>query len=74
MTLHLNNLFFSKKHKLYKPKDFLRHIMKTQMITIQKNEYLKLKKASEIDFELVKKIKRSLEDIKTGRIKEWKDD
>ena len=48
--------------------------MKTQMITIQKNEYLKLKKASEIDFELVKKIKRSLEDIKTGRIKEWKDD
>jgi len=31
-----------------------------------------LKKKAEIDYELVAKIKRSLEDLKHGRIKEWK--
>jgi len=52
------------------------------MIEIPKMEYEKLKRKSEmiedlkketeIDFELVRKIKRGLEDIKHGRIKEWK--
>ena len=43
-----------------------------KMISIPKEEYKKLKKESQIDFKLVNKIKRSLEDIKHGRIKEWK--
>jgi len=53
-----------------------------EMIEIPKMEYEKLKRKSEmiedlkketeIDFELVRKIKRGLEDIKHGRIKEWK--
>jgi len=44
-----------------------------ETVTISKQEFEKLKKESEIDFGLVSKIKRSLEDIKHGRIKEWKD-
>ncbi len=47
-------------------------IMKT--VTIPEAEYKRLKKNSEIDYELVNKVKRSLEDIKHGRIKEWKED
>ena len=44
--------------------------MKT--ITISEAEYERLKKEAEVDTELVEKIKRSLEDIKHGRISEWK--
>ena len=43
-----------------------------ETITIPKKEYEKLKKESEVDQELVRKIKKSLEDIKQGKIKEWK--
>ena len=43
------------------------------MISISKQDLEILKKKTEIDYELVEKIKRSLEDIKEGRIKEWKD-
>ena len=43
------------------------------MVTIPEREYKILLEASQIDQELVEKIKRSLEDIKEGRIKEWKD-
>lgn len=42
-----------------------------ETITIPKAEYEKLKKEAEIDMELVNKVKRSLEDIKHGRVKEW---
>ena len=45
-----------------------------KMITIPEKEYKILLESSEIDYELVEKIKRGLEDIKHGRIKEWKDD
>lgn len=41
-------------------------------VTIPKEEYERLKKEAEVDMELVDKIKRSLEDIKHGRVKEWK--
>lgn len=44
------------------------------MITIPEREYQILIEASQVDQELVEKIIRSLEDIKHGRIKEWKDD
>ena len=44
--------------------------MKT--VTIPEAEYERLKKEAEVDMELVNKIKRSLEDIKHGRVKEWK--
>lgn len=44
--------------------------MKT--VTIPEAEYEKLKKESEVDMELVEKIKRGLEDIRHGRVKEWK--
>ena len=43
-----------------------------ETVTIPKAEYERLKKESEIDMELVNKIKRSLEDIKHGRVSEWK--
>lgn len=43
-----------------------------ETITIPKQEYKQLKKKAGIDTELVKKLVRGLEDIKHGRIKEWK--
>ena len=43
-----------------------------ETVTIPKAEYERLKKEAEIDMELVDKIKRSLEDIKHGRVREWK--
>lgn len=42
-----------------------------QTVTIPKAEYEKLKREVKVDTELIEKIKRSLEDIKHGRIKEW---
>ena len=42
-----------------------------ETVTIPKAEYERLKKEAEIDMELVDKIKRSLEDIKHGRVQEW---
>ena len=44
-----------------------------ETITIPKEEYERLKREAEVDIELVNKIKRSLEDIKHGRVKEWAD-
>jgi PHD/YefM family antitoxin component YafN of YafNO toxin-antitoxin module len=43
-----------------------------ETVTISKEEYEEMKRESEVDWELVNKIKRSLEDIKHGRIREWK--
>lgn len=43
-----------------------------ETVTIPKAEYDRLKKETEVDMELVHKIKRSLEDIKHGRVREWK--
>ena len=44
-----------------------------ETITISKKEYERLKVASQVDEALVRKIHKSLEDIKEGRIREWKD-
>jgi len=44
-----------------------------KMVTIPEREYKILLEASMVDEELVAKIKRSLEDVKQGRIREWKD-
>lgn len=46
--------------------------MNPETVTITKKEYKRLKKLDKIDWELVGKIKKGLEDIKEGRIKEWK--
>ena len=46
-----------------------------ETVTIQKKEYAKLKKQaqeSEVDWEMVAKFQRAFEDIKHGRITEWK--
>ena len=43
--------------------------MKTEMITIPKEEYKRLKKLEEIGFDLIRQFSSSLEDIKNGR---WK--
>ena len=43
--------------------------MKT--VTISEAEYERLKQEAQVDTQLVEKIKRSLEDIKHGRVKEW---
>ena len=45
-----------------------------ETVTIPKSEYEKMKKALEVDEELVAKIRKSLENIKEGKIKEWKED
>ena len=42
-----------------------------ETVTIPKEEYERLKREAEVDMGLVNKIKRSLEDIKHGRVKEW---
>ncbi|MEK6823861.1 MAG: hypothetical protein AABY06_02385 [Nanoarchaeota archaeon] len=44
-----------------------------KMVTISERKYKMLLESSEVDTELVEKIKRSLEDVKNGRIREWKD-
>ncbi|HLC86086.1 MAG TPA: hypothetical protein VJG30_02285 [Candidatus Nanoarchaeia archaeon] len=43
-----------------------------ETVTISKKEYEKLKKKTEVDWELVNHLKRSFKDIKNGRIREWK--
>ena len=43
-----------------------------QTVTIPKQEYETLKKKAELDEDLLIKLIRGLEDIKSGRIKEWK--
>ena len=43
-----------------------------ETVTISKDEYERLKKESEVDEELLASLVRGLEDIKHGRIKEWK--
>ena len=43
-----------------------------ETITIPKKEYEKLKKESRIDLELVEKFERAMEDLKPGRVTEWK--
>ena len=42
-----------------------------ETIEIPKKEYFELKKKAELDEELLVKLIRGLEDIKTGRIKPW---
>lgn len=42
------------------------------MITIPESKYLELKRKAELDEELLIKLIRGLEDIKAGRIREWK--
>jgi len=43
-----------------------------ETITIPRKEYEKLKGKKDIDFALLSKIAKGLEDVKAGRIKEWK--
>lgn len=45
--------------------------MNTRTITITKEEYKKFKKLEKIDYELLGKIARGIEDIKAGRIKKF---
>ena len=40
----------------------------SEIITIKKSEYDKLKKYEEIDMDLFEQFKNSLEDIKTGKL------
>ena len=47
--------------------------MAIKTILISKEEYKRLKKSEKVDKDLLKQIFNSLEDIKHGRIKEWKD-
>ncbi len=43
--------------------------MEQEMISISKEEYKRLKKLEEIDFDLIRQFKNSLEDLKKGRFK-----
>ncbi|MCR4335330.1 MAG: hypothetical protein NUV57_02215 [archaeon] len=42
-----------------------------ETVTISKKEYELLKRNATVDNELVQSIKKSLKDIKEGRISEW---
>ena len=42
-----------------------------ETVTISRKEYERLRQNEEIDYELLSKIVKGLEDIKAGRIKEW---
>jgi hypothetical protein len=42
-----------------------------ETVTIQKSDYKKLKQLEKIDYELLAKIARGIEDIKAGRIKKF---
>ncbi len=42
-----------------------------ETITISKKEYKSLKTKAKVDWVLVNKIKKGLEDIKHGRLTEW---
>jgi hypothetical protein len=44
----------------------------SETITIKTEEYNKLKKKAEIDLEVVDMFKRAMEDLKAGRVTEWK--
>jgi len=46
--------------------------MKTETVTILREEYERLKKLEKVDWELVESFKRSLEDLKQGRIRRVK--
>ena len=46
--------------------------MEQETIQISKKEYEKLKRESQVDLELVEKFKRAMEDLKHGRVTEWK--
>ena len=43
-----------------------------ETVTISRKEYETLKKKAEVDEDLLRSLIRGLEDIKAGRIKEWK--
>ena len=43
-----------------------------QTVTIPKEEYERLKKLEKVDWELVESFKRSLEDVKEGRVRRVK--
>ena len=43
-----------------------------EMVTIPKEKYVELRRKAEIDEELLIKLISGLEDIKNGRIREWK--
>ena len=43
-----------------------------ETVTIPKKEYERLKKLEEVDWELVESFKRSLEDVKSGRVRRVK--
>ena len=43
-----------------------------ETVTIPKAEYERLKKLEKVDWELVESFKRSLEDVKEGRIRQVK--
>ncbi len=43
-----------------------------ETVTIPKVKYIELKRKAEIDEELLIKLIKGLEDIKHGRVKEWK--
>ena len=47
--------------------------MGTETVNIPKSEYEELKRHKEIDETLIKQLINSLEDVKHGRIEEWKD-
>ncbi|MEK6852470.1 MAG: hypothetical protein AABX59_01195 [Nanoarchaeota archaeon] len=43
--------------------------MKQELVTITKEEYERLKKLEKVDHDLIEQFRKSLEDVKAGRIK-----
>ncbi len=64
------SLYTTHNKKVFKVHHPPVRVMET--VTIPKEEYERLKRGAEVDEELVAKIKKSLEDLKSGRVREWK--
>ena len=60
--------FFLEKYINYRT--IISNIMET--ITISKQEYVELKKKAEVDEELLVSLVKGLEDIRNGRVSQWK--
>ena len=59
----------------YKTESYINQIFQIRLmetVTIPKAEYERLKKLEKVDWELVESFKRSLEDVKEGRIRRVK--
>ena len=57
------------KHRYFYIQKAIIYFIEMETITIPKEEYKRLKKLEELDFDLIRQFANSLEDLKQGRFK-----